>query len=134
VATVNTGVIGIGSGSMTFLSNVSGTGAFNVGTGTALSFANAVAAGSTVNLGADSHLTIQATAGFGGKVAGFATGDVIDFAGFGFAGSSLSFNAATDKLTVTNGAVSASLQLAGSYTAPDFYLFNDGGVAAVGHV
>ena len=118
---------------MTFLAPVSGTGTFDVQAG-ALTFGAAVAAGTTVNLGTDTDLTIQALAAFAGKISGFAAGDFIGIAGLGFSGASLAFNAATDKVTVTNGSTSASLQLVGSYTAADFYLFSNNGIAAIGHV
>ena len=71
--TVNTGHIQIETGSMTFLAPVSGTGTFDVQAG-ALTFGAAVAAGTTVNLGTDTDLTVQALAAFAGKISGFAAG------------------------------------------------------------
>jgi fibronectin-binding autotransporter adhesin len=133
VATINTGLIEVGSGTMSFLAPVSGTGTIDVGSGAVLTFGSTVAAGTTVNLGTDTALTVQATEGFGGQIAGFAAGDLITLAGLGFSGTSLSFNATTDQLTATNTSSSATLQLVGSYTASNFYLFNNAGVAAIGH-
>ena len=133
IATINNGLIRVDSGTMSFLGQVSGTGTIDISAGAILTFGSSVAAGTTVDMGADTALTVQATAGFAGKIADFAAGDLITLAGFGFSGASLSFNAVTDKLTVTNGATNTSLQLVGSYKAADFYLFNNAGLAAIGH-
>ncbi|HTW29504.1 MAG TPA: hypothetical protein VME92_20430 [Acetobacteraceae bacterium] len=134
VATINSGTVEVGAGSLTFLSTVSGGGGFTIDAGTSLAFNAAVAAGGTVTMGATSNLAVSATAGFGDTISGFALGDVIDLQGMGWnTTTSFSFNTATDKLSVTNGSVSSTLQLAGSYSASSFRLFSDHGIVAVAH-
>jgi hypothetical protein len=133
VATINTGVVEVGSGGMSFLAGVSGTGSFKVDAGTSLKFSAAVAAGSAVTLGAGTELFVNATAGFAGSIAGFAAGDLIETTGIAYAGASLGFDSVHDILTVTNGSTSIGLQLAGSYTGSSFQLFSDNGVAAISH-
>jgi len=74
----------VGSGGMTFLRPVSGGGSFKVDAGTTLSF-SAVAAGSKVLLGTDAELFVSATAGFGGSIANFAAGNIIETTGLSLA-------------------------------------------------
>ncbi len=129
--TINDGLVDVGSGGMTFLKPASGTGTFEADAGASLRFGAAVAAGSTIMLGADAELFVTAGTGFGASIAGFAAGDVIELTGLNFAGTSFTFS--LGKLTVTNGAISAKLNLTGSYTPADFVLVSDNGVAAIVH-
>ena len=133
VATINTGTIMVDSGTMSFLSTVSGDGSFVADASTTLKFGAAVSGGGKVTLGSFADLFVQATAGFGDTIAGFAAGNVIEMAGFGFTGSTLSFTAATDQLTIHNGSANSTLQLTGTYSATSFRLFSDSGVAAIAH-
>jgi autotransporter passenger strand-loop-strand repeat protein len=56
------------------------------------------------------------------------SGGIIDLAGFGYnVSDTLSFNSATDVLTISGGGSSTSLQLAGSYTGEYFHISGDGG-------
>jgi len=133
VATINTGVVEVGSGSMAFLNTVSGLGSFDVGAGTTLKFGAAVAAGSAVTLGANADLFVDTPAGFAGSIAGFSAGNLIELTGLSYSGASFSFNSALDQLTVSNSSSSIGLQLVGSYSASDFRLLSDNGVAAIAH-
>lgn len=133
VATINSGVVDVGSGTMQFLGTISGTGTFNVGAGTTLQFEAAVNAGSTVDLGTNSDLFMKSSAAFAAEISGFAAGNLIELTGLGFNNTSLSFNASTDQLTVSNGSFNKTLQFVGSYTGTDFRLLSDNGVAAIAH-
>jgi hypothetical protein len=132
MATINTGMVEIGSGGMSFLKPVSGSGTFQEDAGTSLTFRAAVGAGSKIAMGIDSDLFVDTTAGFAASIAGFAVGNIIETP-LAFTGASLSFDAGLDKLTVTNGSSSVGLQLVGNYTAANFRLFSDGAFAAVAH-
>lgn len=70
--------------------------------------------------------------GFTDTIAGFARGDVL-IRNLLASATTLSFNAAHDRLTRTEGSTSSTLQLAGSYQASNFFLFSDNGLAAIGH-
>jgi hypothetical protein len=130
VATINTGMIEIGSGGMSFLKPVSGSGTFQADADTSLTFRSSVAAGGKVTLGTDADLFLNGS--FGDSIAGFAAGNIIE-TNLAFVGASLSFDPGLDKLTVTNGSSSIGLQLVGSYTASNFRLFSDAGLAAIAH-
>jgi hypothetical protein len=133
VATINTGAITVDSGTMSFLSTVSGDGSFVADASTTLKFGAAVSGGGKVTLGSFANLFVQATAGFGDTIAGFAAGNIIEMAGFGFTGSTLSFNTAADQLTIRNGSATSTLQFTGTYAPGSFRLFSDSGVAAIAH-
>jgi len=133
VATINSGTVDVGSGGMSFLKPVSGTGSFMVEAGSTLTFGAAVAAGSAVTLASGAELFVSAAGGFAGSIAGFAASNVMELTGLAFTGATLAFNAATDKLTATNGATSVGLQLVGSYSSADFRLASDNGIAAILH-
>jgi hypothetical protein len=133
VATINSGAIEVGSGTMSFLSTVGGAGSFKADAGTTLQFGAAVSGGGTVTLESFADLFVQANAGFADTIAGFAAGNIIELTGFNFSGSSLAFNAATDQLRITSGTSNATLRFSGSYTASSFRLFSDQGLAAIAH-
>ena len=61
IATINNGLIRVDSGTMSFLGQVSGTGTIDISAGAILTFGSSVAAGTTVDMGADTALTVQAT-------------------------------------------------------------------------
>jgi hypothetical protein len=133
-AVSNTGSIAVSAGTLTFAGVVSGAGHISAGAATTLDFA-ASASGGTVSLGALADLVVDATAGFGDTITGFAAGDVIGLGGLAWTGtlSSFSFDSADDRLAVTNGSSSITLQLAGTYTDTSFALFSDAGVIGITH-
>ena len=133
VATINTGNVEVGSGTMTFLKSVSGSGTFTVDAGADLKFGGAVASGSKVTLGAGADLYVTASTGFGGSIAGFALGNIIEVTGLSYTGAALSYSPTLDKLTVTSGSTSVGLQLVGGHASSDFRLISDNGVAAIAH-
>ena len=130
---INTGSIAVDSGTMAFLSPVSGAGTIQAGAGTTLNFHAAVAAGGTVALGADADLIFDTKNAFAATIAGFAPGNLIELSNLPYSGATLSFNSALDRLTVTNGSSSVTLQLAGTYHASDFHLFSNFAIAAIAH-
>jgi hypothetical protein len=70
-------------------------------------------------------LVIDKKVAFDNVISGFGPADSIDLRGFAFTGSMTdTFNAGT--LTVSNGAASASLHLAGAYNASQFTFASDG--------
>ena len=70
VATINTGSIQVGSGTLSFLSTVSGDGSFVADASTTLKFGAAVSGGGEVTLDNFSDLFVAAAAGFHDTIAG----------------------------------------------------------------
>lgn len=134
-AVTNTGTISVTEGTLAFIGAVSGNGQFSIGSASDMIFNSAVTGGGTVTMGSFTDLGLSATGGFADTIAGFTTGDVLDLNGMSYTGTSttLSFDAAHDKLTVSNGSLGITLQLSGAETASAFTLFNDNGTVAVGH-
>ena len=133
MATINAGTVQVAQGGLTFENTVSGAGSFTENAGTTLTFQAAVATGGTVAMGADSVLSVNASAGFADIISGFAAGNVIDW-GIGYNTSeTLSYSTSTKVLTLTNGSSQYTLDFSGSYTNSSFELFNDGGIAAITH-
>ena len=133
-AVVNIGSISLAQGSMAFAGAVSGAGTLTAGADTTLVFQAAVASGGAVVLGADTVLGVNATAGFGDIIHGFAAGDLIDLNGLNYGtNNTFSFNASKDVLTVSNGSGTATLTLSGSYSQSNFNLINDHGYIAITH-
>ena len=82
-----------------------------------------------------STLGLNSVAGFTDTIGGFALGDVIDLNGMSYTGTTttFSFDGTHDRLAVTNGSSSITLQLTGSYNASSFALFSDNGVVGITH-
>ena len=134
VAVSNIGSIELGQGTMDFLGPVSGAGTITADAGTTLLFGGAVAAGGAVFLGADVLLSVNATAGFGDTIHGFAAGDLIDLGNLGYgAVNTLTYNSAHDTIAISNGSASVTLTLAGSYSQGSFQLIDDRGIVGVLH-
>jgi hypothetical protein len=86
---------------------------------------------SAVTFSGGGELKLDASASFGGTVAGFRPGDFLDLADVAFGSTtSVSFTEATSTqsgtLTVTDGTHTASVLLLGQYTAGQFTLASDG--------
>jgi hypothetical protein len=143
-ATVSSGgEIVLGGGAVTDLT-VSSGGIEAVGSGVALAspaiagdttlvVSSGGVVGGTVSFGSASELVVDAPAGLkGATLAGFAAGDTLDLAGFGFsAAETLGFatNGADTKcvLTITDGALRLAVTLLGQYMAAGFSLAADPG-------
>jgi hypothetical protein len=99
---VNNGTVSVSNGSLMFLGPLSGAGAFDISAGAVLQFEN-------TNLNT-SHIVFGGTGGgefydgtpaaFNGTVAGFASGDLVEFGGFAFVGASLSLSSNREVATI----------------------------------
>jgi hypothetical protein len=125
-AVANKGTIDAAGGGLTISQDVSGTGQVMIENGSALAIDGDVSAGQTVTFeSASGKLALGSAAGFAGTIAGFAAGDVIRLINTKATG--VIYNAAQDTLTIkNNGALVATLQLAGDYTGDTFHLAADG--------
>jgi hypothetical protein len=84
----------------------------------------------TVTFDGAAYLSLAATSGIAIAVSGFAAGDTLDLAAFGFSGAeSIAFveNPANTQgtLAITDGALKATVTLFGQYTAAGFHLAPD---------
>jgi hypothetical protein len=120
----NNGTIDAAGGSAVFNTAVSGTGTLEVGPTGTLSLLAGAGAGQTVDFLAGTGLVDLSTPlAFGGTIAGFGGGDVIDLIGT----PESSFSYANNTLTVLNGTTEvAALKFAGAYQQSDFSLGSDG--------
>jgi hypothetical protein len=102
-AVVDNDKIVISHGEMEFLGSLSGTGALSLSNGATLDLlgGGVVKTGITFGTG-DSVLDLGAPDSFAGKLGGFATGDMVELAGFAFVNTN---NGATATLTVSGDTV-----------------------------
>jgi hypothetical protein len=115
---------------------VSGTGSATIGAGGRIDFLGAFSqnvtyAGTTGELDLAHTLTTDAQH-YAGTVAGIATGDsgdimVLEDMNFVSGHTTASYNTMSHVLTVTNGTVTAQLNVLGSFMANSFVAVNDGG-------
>jgi hypothetical protein len=96
-----------------------------IGAGATLGFARAVEKTLTASFaGSDGTLALDAAAGFGATIAGFAAGDTIDLIDTAATGATVDHR---DQLVITDGATTvATLQLSGSYSGDIFTAAPDG--------
>ena len=118
---VDTGMIKVADGNLSFLGPVSGAGIISIGTGSTVELDGA--AGSTAiafatTAGNGAVLSLADNNGFSGMIGGFSSGDVIELQGFAFANVTpvLSANGMAVTLTEADGQ-SMTLQFSTSQTA-----------------
>ncbi len=132
----NSGAVQIKAGTLDLGGAVSGGGTITIDGG-ALTVESTMADAQTVVFGAGGGaLTLSDPAEFGALISGFTAGDTIDLTGFAFGGSpTLSYTPNGDNtqgvLAITDGALQASLNLFGQYSAAGFQLGQDGGGGTV---
>jgi hypothetical protein len=129
VALVNTGILEAAIGTLELQNKVTGSGGtLKIEGGATLDAENAVGSGQTVVFdGTNAKLVLDDATHFAAKLSGFDANDKIDLTQFG-AGTTLSFtgNATAGTLTVTKGALHASIALIGDYVAAGFHTSSDG--------
>lgn len=84
--------------------------------------------------GAKTTLSTSATTGISGSISGFQAGDTLGLAAFGFsAAEKLTYVQGTGKgtLTITDGALKATVTLFGQYAAAGFHLAKAGAGTAI---
>jgi hypothetical protein len=128
-AVANSGLIWADGGNVIIAGAVSGGSAAITGSAR-LEFMAASDAATSFAAGASGTLALDQSAGFGGTIAGFASGDAIDLADMGFgAGSALSYTenvgGTGGTLTVTDDTQNASLAFAGQYAPVNFVMTGD---------
>jgi hypothetical protein len=103
--------------------------------GTETVSAGGIVTGETEFVGTGGTLSVAGTEGIGLTVGGFAATDVIDLANFAASGATLSFvqapAAARGTLTITDGALTATITLFGIYVATGFELSAAGAGTAI---
>lgn len=119
--TVDAGVVATGAGTIegTVIDNGTLTDL-----GTSLTFTGTELGSGTIRMGGAADLVLDAAQGIGGAISGFSTGQTIDLVNVMEAGVTLSY--AGDTLTVTDGTVTANLDIGAGYTLADFSTLADG--------
>jgi hypothetical protein len=119
-AVTNNGEFDIAGDAEDLAGAVSGTGQFNLSSGSALELGSSVSSGQTISFDSSSAadtLTLADATAFKGTLSGFGAGDAIDLTTFG-ATTTHSFSA--DVLTLKYGSNTATLDFSGSYLSTDF--------------
>jgi hypothetical protein len=133
----NAGVVNVQSGSLDVGATVTGSGIFNIGSGSQLEFGASVSANQTVTFqDATGMLKLDDPADFTGHIAGITgSGQALDLAGIDAAHDAItattglgSFNGMTTTLTVTDQTTSKSVQLTlvGNYSNSTWTVTADG--------
>ncbi len=127
VGFVNNGTIEAYAGGLIFQNSVTGTGKTIVDNGAFVEFDGAVSAGQSISFGAHGGGTAVLTdwSAFAGGLSGFASGDAVDLAGFGYNKATETLVQSGSQLTVANGANVAKIHLFASFAA-GFHLASDG--------
>ena len=132
VTVANTGTIAVSSGTLDLAGALTQNGALEIDGAATLKIDGLVHGAQTVTFtGSGGDLDIGRISGFPTTLSGFASGDEIDLAAFKFrSGETMSFveNKARTQgvLTISDGALHASLALFGQYVAAGFKLASDG--------
>ncbi len=131
-ALTNTGTIEVASGTLDLQQGASGVGGtLKIDAGKTLQIDGAVSSGQTVGFnGGGDKLVLTAAQQFSGTLQNFGAGDQLDLRQFDPATTTVTFSEKADNsggtLTVTNGALTAKIQLSGQYTASGFHISSDG--------
>ena len=134
-STTNDGLIAIGD-TEELAGPVGGAGSFSLN-GASLQFNSSVSAGQTIDerFGVNA-LTLEQAQKFDATISGFGTGDTIDAANF-HAPPATTFKFVENSamtggtLTLTDGSLTANIQLTGDYTNSDFTLAADSGTGTL---
>jgi hypothetical protein len=125
VGIVNSGLISVGTATLSLKGAVSGTGAMVIGNGAALDLGTAVAGGQTISFGGlTGTLFVDSLTFMAGTINGFGVGETLDVTGATI--TKVSVNAA-DQLVMMNGATTlGQFQLTGNHSGDTFSLVADG--------
>lgn len=126
-AIINSGYLAADGGTIQINNpnSVSGSGTAEINSGGTLFIGTSFAENTTFDPGANGALQLGSGAVFTGTLPGLTTGDRIGFSGLPNIGSTLTFDATNDVLTVSNGGYTPTIHLAGSYVASGFQLSPD---------
>ena len=135
IAVTNKGTVTAASGTLDLSGAVTGAGALDIDGAATLQLDGAVAVTQTVSFSGGGDLALTNTSGFKASISGFAAGDTLDLTAFKFSGSptaGFTENAGNTggTLTITDGALHASITLLGQYMAAGFHTSQDSGSGA----
>ena len=133
-ATTNNGSISIVTDTEELAGAVGGAGSFSLSNSN-LQFDSSVSAGQTITETGMDALTLKHAQDFAATISGFGTKDTIDAANFLLSATTFKFveNSAMTggTLTLTDGSLTANIQLTGDYTNSDFTLAADSGTGTL---
>jgi hypothetical protein len=129
--TVNRGSVLVSSGTLDLEGAVSGNGTDTISAST-LEFDSTVGGGQTIDFSGGA-LDLLDPQGFSGKIAGFASPDMVQLAGdWNFSHFSETGNGMMGNLTLSSGGTTNTFHFLGDYTASDFSIAS-GATTIIGH-
>ena len=129
--TVNRGSVLVSSGTLDLEGAVSGNGTDTI-SGSTLEFDSTVGGGQTIDFSGGA-LDLLDPQGFSGKIAGFASPDMVQLAGdWNFSHFSETGNGMMGNLTLSSGGTTNTFHFLGDYTASDFSIAS-GATTIIGH-
>jgi hypothetical protein len=129
---VNKGSVLVSSGTLDLEGAVSGKGEDTISGGSTLEFDSTVGGGQTVDFSGGA-LDLLDPQGFSGKIAGFASPDMVQLAGeWNFSSFSETGNGMMGNLTLSSGGTTNTFHFLGDYTASDFSIAS-GATTIIGH-
>jgi hypothetical protein len=132
---VNKGSVLVSSGTLDLEGAVSGNGADTISGGSTLEFGSTVGGGQTVDFSGGA-LDLLDPQGFSGKIAGFASPDMVQLAGdWNFSSFSETGNGMMGNLTLSSGGTTNTFHFLGDYTASNFNIASGTGTPTtiIGH-
>jgi hypothetical protein len=133
-ATTNNGSISITTDTEELAGAVGGKGSFSLN-GANLRFDSSVSAEQTINESGADGLTLKQAQNFAATITGFGSGDTIDAANFLLSGTTFDFvensGGTGGTLTLTDGSLTANIQMSGKYSKSDFALALDHGTGTL---
>ena len=129
---LNKGSVLVSSGTLDLEGAVSGNGADTISGASTLEFDSTVGGGQTVDFSGGA-LDLLDPQGFSGKIAGFASPDMVQLAGdWNFSSFSETGNGKMGNLTLSSGGTTDTFHFLGDYTASDFSIAS-GATTIIGH-
>ena len=130
---LNKGSVLVSSGTLDLEGAVSGKGADTISGASTLEFDSTVGGGQTVDFSGGA-LDLLDPQGFSGKIAGFASPDMVQLAGdWNFSSFSETGNGMMGNLTLSSGGTTNTFHFLGDYTAGDFSIASGAATTIIGH-
>jgi hypothetical protein len=130
---VNKGSVLVSSGTLDLEGAVSGNGTDTISGASTLEFDSTVGGGQTIDFSGGA-LDLIDPQGFSGKIAGFASPDMVQLAGdWNFSSFSETGNGMMGNLTLSSGGTTNTFHFLGDYTASDFSIASGAATTIIGH-
>jgi hypothetical protein len=130
---LNKGTVLVSSGTLDLEGAVSGKGTDRISGGSTLEFDSTVGGGQTIDFSGGA-LDLLDPQGFSGKIADFASSDMVQLAGdWNFSSFSETGNGMMGNLTLSSGGTTNTFHFLGDYTANDFHIASGATTTTIAH-